>query len=118
MRWDFFLFFASAVVTALGDIGLYIGVAGMTASLIHGPLKIVRSPRRLRMTIIVGMVVSGAAFLSLSAFYFKPAWFGLAQISPDGHVAEPAKQPPSNIIGPITGNKGIVTQDQKGDNKQ
>jgi hypothetical protein len=120
MRWDFFLFFTSLVMTYFGEVGLYIGLAGMTASAIHGFLKMIRNPGRLRMIVIAGMVITGTGFLSFSAFHFKPGWFGLAQapgIAKDSGT-DPTKRTGPNVMGPVTGNKGIVTQDQKGNNQQ
>lgn len=111
-------------MTYFGEVGLYLGIAGIAVSIIHGALKLIRDPRRLRMVIIAGMVVSGAAFLSFSAFHFKPEWFGLAHApittkennGPSDKLG--SHNSPPNVMGPVTGNKGIVTQDQKGDNRQ
>ncbi len=81
MRWDFVLFFASVVMLFLGDWALYIGVAGLVLSVLHGTLKSVPTRRARKMVVAIGLVASAVAFVGLAAFYLRPSWFGLSPIS-------------------------------------
>jgi hypothetical protein len=82
MRWDFWLFFASLAATALGGLwGAYIGVAGMAVFGMHGLLASLASQKARKMTILIGLIASGAIFIALAAFYLKPGWFGLNETS-------------------------------------
>lgn len=78
MRWDFLLFFASLVVTPLGEWGAYIGVAGMVIFGAHGILISIHDQQARKMSITFGLIVSGVLFAALLAFLLKPQWFGLA----------------------------------------
>ena len=88
MRWDFVLFFASLIVTALGEWGLYIGVIGMAGSVVHGTLKSIASRKARKMTVILGLIASGTIFLSLLLFQVKPKWFGLDEQKPASVATE------------------------------
>ena len=79
MRWDFILFFASLVVASLGEWGLYIGIAGMAASLAHGILKKINDLHARKLVMIFGLIASGVVFVSLLAFSLRPGWFGFAE---------------------------------------
>lgn len=80
MRWDIFLFFASAVVTALGEAGLYVGIAGMAASIAHAALRAALKGRNTKMITtvsLIGVSISVALFAVFLTLYVKPNFFGI-----------------------------------------
>jgi len=78
MRWAFLLFFAGLAMIPLGEWGFYIGFAGVTLTAIHGIVRSLPSPKVRKMVVIIGLVVSGFAFLGFGALALKPTWFGLS----------------------------------------